>query len=279
MDQAQEVSHKPRKLPVLDTVVDSCWLLISKQFVLTVFFVKVFLVFVVVNESIGFILGFIFAGPWWLQPSGLITHLILRHVWLLLLAPFAIAIHRHIILKEEFPSKPFRGFLSSNNLSFAAVWFIFVLPILFLGILNLNYALQYQNILLFSFIGQIVYFVLVVRVLIYLPFIAIGKRQSLGGCWSVTRRNHWRLLAIFAVAGVFNIGLSKLFIAPMTVYFTEHYNESFSNLGNTVSTIGLDVLANAVFILTVALSVAMASHVLNFFIHQQALDAPTDGPV
>ena len=176
-----------------------------------------------------------------------------------ILAPFAVKIHRYIILGERLPKKPFLAFFSRRNIIFACYGMLLGLPILLLYTIP---TMCYPQLigtpawwLSLSPVLVIPYSFILVRVGIFFPFLATDSPKDFSYCWVRTTGNTWRLFI-----SSFAIGVIGQIITSAQTYVVQAYIQR----GFIVILMG-DVFINIILLLYIAVGVALVSQWLLFF--------------
>ncbi|MSO54232.1 MAG: hypothetical protein EXQ90_03785 [Rhodospirillales bacterium] len=191
---------------------------------------------------------------------------------ILVLTPFAIGIQRHIVLGTELPTNPFDGFFSETNLRFALIAGLLGVPFYFLQnvptLFPVSYAGPWFWLVNLAPLVTMLTAVIMVRLYIKLPLIAIREELPFVLCWQATRGNHWQLFASNVLMGAILAAIGW----TMTM--------AYGNLkpGFSWGRLVVDGVVTALWALYVALAVALIAHWLAFFIEQKRIPQPGGNP-
>lgn len=253
------------KLPVFATVGRAFASVFSTRILLSGFFLKCFLAYMLYAE-LYHIISILFNIP----KDSLAASFIFGLPSPFILAPFFIGIHRLVILGYGFPTNPFKGFFGTRNINFAIYGILFFLPIEILTFV-MQQVLKYELIGWFGLLMlfEISYCIILLRVFIYFPAIAIDDRQTLSTCWRLTRKSTWRffwlgmiyliilLTPIFSLA--YMLGLDKI------VALTSYTQEVFSSVRRFLDMQYFVLMINLFGFVLAAVFVAIISHAFIFF--------------
>jgi len=242
------------KLPILKTVGDAFGMALSLPLVHSgFFFTYLFLIVFLIS----------FLSGLFVIDDDLVSQLIWRIIWLLAMAPFAVYIHRHIILNETIPtpSRLFKSIFTKRNATFAGYAVLIAFPVYFIGFLTqlpkIGFSIWF---LLLGFL-QIPVAIVLMGIIIFLPFIAVDNKQTFVRCWSKTRGNILRVFLVSAMIGVVTMVVTRLVILPLE---TGAYS---TDLSSPFAWLGLFLLATVVeafWMISVAWGVVAVSHVFVF---------------
>ena len=180
-----------------------------------------------------------------------------------ILAPFSIALHRYIVLGEEMPKHPFSHYFSNRNFTFGMVGFLMIVPTAsYSTILPLIPPPVAFAVILFVTL----YGILLLRVLIKLPLIAIDHDLPLGELWKATSKNTWRL---FSSVIVVTLAWGAIFI--LALVWTRGMESQVLRI------VEFRVIQVVLGFFFVAYSVALVSHWLRHFIKYEAIERPDSG--
>lgn len=273
------------KLPVFATVHRSFNAVFSTRFLLSVCFIKCFLAYFVVNqlafvvnELSGFIYGLAETSERLIIISIGIGILSFQTIATLstyfILAPFLISIHRLIIMGDDLPSKPFKNFFCRRNINFVVYWFLLSSPILiFYVISQLGGKFGFPEWINLFGLLSIPYLVIFLRVIIYLPFIAIDYRQTLSRCWKITRGSTWRFFGAFVITVGIILLIRKYVVVPLDELRRNlPPGEIYSSLRMVVGSFSIGLINNFISFVFASWGVAIVSHAFNFFKEERGFD-------
>jgi hypothetical protein len=244
------------KLPIFKTVGDAFRMALWLPVVHTGFFFTYLLMVLVFFQVLSFLAVFfqIYYDP--------VFQLIDRMMWLPILAPFAVSIHRHIILHETLPAprRLFQSIFTKRNATFAGYWVVIALPSYFIGFFMLRSIFGPPIRLVFLGLLQISVAMVIAGIIILLPFIAVDNKQTFARCWAKTRGNILRVFAIILIIGAVTMLVAWLFIDPLELIFSVVSSDAFL----IVRIFLIEAVGIAFLLIATAWAVAAVSHVFVF---------------
>ncbi len=245
----------PKKLPVFKTVGNAFGTAFFPPIFGTRFFFGYFLLIFLWSEVVGFVNGLL----------GTLDHPVAQQiasvVWIPLIAPFAVSVHRHIILHEAIPTlrRLLGSFFSKRNMTFAGYMFLISAPFMILQLLSqlprLGFSLQFG---LFGF-AMIPYVIFVAGFIIFLPFIAIDSMQTFGRCWERTKGNILRVFFATAIVGAVLTTVWLIFLRPL-----QEMEIAFAGAVTIFGLLVIDAVISTFLLIWAALAVAVVSYVFVF---------------
>ena len=119
----------------------------------------------------------------------------------------------------------------------------------------------------------ILYLVIFVRVIIYLPFVAIDNRQTLPRCWEITRGSTWRFFWMMFIIIVIAFLLQTFVAIPLIEFYLGlPLREMFSRVRMFVGIMSIDFIGNFINFVFAGWAVAIVSHAFNFFREEKGFD-------
>jgi hypothetical protein len=252
-----------KKLEVISTIMLAFKSVFSGPIIFSKFFLKGLLIYYIAIEANGFLNGFI--GT---LRNPIVLYLTQLFLWFVL-APIGVALHRFIILGDELPAKPFKDFLSKRNVEFGFYGLLFSIPVAVCQLAPTIYDMhelwkaEYRDTWFWLISTPLLiypYMFILVRVIIYLPFIAVEQKRSLADCWEITRGNNWRIFGANVVVGFTVYFVNKLLVIPIT----ERAIDAVAS-GSYLAAFILDFDSALFLFVNYLLVVAVVSHTLNFF--------------
>lgn len=246
-----------RKLPVFKTVGEAFRTAFFPPVFGTWFFFGYLLLIVLWREVVSVIDGFF----------GTLGHPVVQQIWAVtgipLIAPFAVSIHRHIILGDATPKprKLFGSFFSKRNMAFAWYMFVIASPLFLLQLLSQLPRIGFPlGLSLFGFV-QIPYAILLAGFIICLPFIAIDNKQTFARCWEKTKGNILRVFFVTAITGAVLTIVALIIIRPLQ---NLSLGDGFTGQVTWIGILIIDVIGSVFFLIWAAVGVAAVSHIFVF---------------
>lgn len=241
-----------RKLPVFKTVGDAFGTAFFPPVFGTWFFCGYLLLIFLWQLVLGVMIGF----------SGTVDHPMVEQIlsitWIPLIAPFAVSVHRHIILHEAVPTlrRLLGSFFSKRNMTFA--WYLFLVsaPFFVLQLLAQTPRIGFPLWFLGFALLQIPYAIVLAGFIIFLPFIAIDSKQTFARCWERTKGNILRVFSASVIIGAAGTIVWRILVLPLQ-------DAAFG--GGDLILVPVVIVVTIVFLLmSAALAVAVVSHVFVF---------------
>lgn len=259
------------KLPVFATVGRALNTVFTTRILLSGCFIKCFLAYFLAIELPGSIF-LLTVGTF--EYYSLYSTLTLLPLYFIM-APFFIAIHRLIIIGDELPSKPFKNFFSKRNVKFAVYWFLLISPLMIIMVIS-EFDEKYgflENSVLVGWLLLVAFLIIYLRVVIYLPFIAIDNRQTLSRCWDITRGSTWRFFGAMVIFLVITVLIKRFVLVPLEELAAGWWQEeTFSSVLVFVGVLSIDLIYNFIYFVSFCWLVAIVSHAFNFFREEKGFD-------
>lgn len=262
------------KVPVFSVIGNSVGFIFSSEFFSSKHTWKFLLLFAVSLQISGFLGGFLNRYVGLDKPDLLIQLFMLAVIFIF--APFAISIHRNILLEESFPEKSFSNFFSKKNMYFGLVSFLIALP---MGLAQYGVPIIFSSpfkyiipdsLFLPIIIGWwgliILYSIFMVRVMVILPLLALDEHKKVSECFSYTSKNTWRLWVTNLIFGV---------VTTIILRFSHFLLHSIFGLNDFASMLIIDVVGAFTLFLYISLTVSIVTHWAGHFIKYDKIPRPS----
>ena len=178
----------------------------------------------------------------------------------LILSPLAISIHRKILIDENISAE---FTFTKKTILYTFVAFIFSSYGILFSIVtdyfdSMDFIFGFLVFLLFLLVTSI----LLGRILVFLPFLAIDDRKSLKECWLETKGNTIRIWSLNVFFGKFLFFIFSLVTMAAMPYFLANFAMDGAMLsGDTIYMNALSIAGDVVTMVIVILYVVLLSHI------------------